>query len=77
MILVYEQEKDTHSILVSPDISKILNELGLNWRKIVSVAVATGHTLPCMTSALSYYDNYRRGKVSYDLLMNLLESSEK
>lgn len=59
---VYEKNPDIDSLLIDEEFAKELNERQDNWRRIVSLAVATGYTLPAMSASLGYYDSYRRAR---------------
>ena len=38
------------------------------WRKVVSTAAEFGIALPCMSTALSFYDGYRSGRLPANLI---------
>ncbi|MBL4814807.1 MAG: NADP-dependent phosphogluconate dehydrogenase, partial [Shewanella sp.] len=47
------------NLLMAVDFSIALSEKQLDWRKAVSAAVLKGIPVPCISSALAYYDSYR------------------
>ena len=55
-----------------PAISGDLGRRQNSWRRIVTLCVASGYAAPCLTASLSYYDSYRRGRTSSNLIQVLI-----
>lgn len=56
------------NLLVDPGFGKDLVDRHMAWRRVVSKAIAAGVSMPAMTSALSYFDAYRRERVPANLV---------
>lgn len=52
-------EIELDNLLMADAFSSALSEKQLDWRKAVSTAVLKGIPVPCIGSALAYYDSYR------------------
>lgn len=66
--LCYIKNSEIDSILVDAEIAKELNDRQDSWRRVISLSVATGYTLPAMSASLGYYDSYRRARLPANLL---------
>jgi 6-phosphogluconate dehydrogenase len=64
----YERNPDLNNLLVDPDFAKDLAERQEAWRRVVSLAVTSGIGAPGMTTSLSYFDTYRRGRGNANLV---------
>jgi len=58
--LAYQRDPDLANLLVHPEFSQELNTRQASWRRIVSLAVASGIAVPALASSISYFDAYRR-----------------
>jgi len=56
------------NLMVDPGFAEKLNRGHMAWRRIVSLGVASGISLPAMSASLSYYDQYRRAKLPANLV---------
>jgi 6-phosphogluconate dehydrogenase len=56
------------NLMIDPTFASELNERQMAWRRVVSVGVATGITTPALSSALAYYDQYRRDRLPANLV---------
>ncbi|MBC5647408.1 decarboxylating NADP(+)-dependent phosphogluconate dehydrogenase [Christensenella tenuis] len=61
-------ERKLRNPMLAPEFTKRLNEAVPSLRKIVAEGAARGIPLPAMSSALSFFDGYRSGKLSANLL---------
>lgn len=59
IIEAYENNIDLNNLLLSPYFAKISNKYQISLRKVVSSAINNGIPVPCLSSAIIYYDSYR------------------
>ena len=59
---------DLNNLLLDPFFRQAIDENQTAWRKVVSEAVKLGIPTPAFSSALAYYDSYRRGSLPANLL---------
>ncbi len=59
---------DLNNLLLDPFFLKAIDENQAAWRRVVSEAVKLGIPTPAFSSALAYYDSYRRGSLPANLL---------
>ncbi len=64
----YDRNPDLANLLLDPYFREIINESQDSWRRVVSLAVQYGIPVPCFSSALAYYDSYRREKLPANLI---------
>jgi 6-phosphogluconate dehydrogenase len=64
----YDQNPDLTNLLVDPYFKKEVQEAQGGWRKVVAQAVKVGVSVPAMSSALAFYDGYRRDRLPANLL---------
>ena len=57
-----------NNLLLDPFFLKAIDENQAAWRRVVSEAVKLGIPTPAFSSALAYYDSYRRGSLPANLL---------
>jgi 6-phosphogluconate dehydrogenase len=58
------------NLLVDPTFASELNDRHMAWRRVVSLAVASGIAAPALSAALSYYDQYRRDRLPANLIQS-------
>lgn len=58
--LAYQRDPELANLLVDPDFARELNTRQSSWRRIVSLAVASGIPAPALGSSIAYFDAYRR-----------------
>jgi 6-phosphogluconate dehydrogenase len=63
----YVRDPDLPNLLVDPDFAAELNKRQPSWRRIVTLAVASGIACPSLSSSLSYFDTYRRERLPANL----------
>jgi 6-phosphogluconate dehydrogenase len=66
----YDANPDLSSLLLAPYFVDALKLAETSWRKVVSSAALSGIPLPCISSALAFFDGYR----SKGLPANLLQA---
>ena len=66
--LAYQRNPELPNLLVDPDFAKDLADRQGSWRRVVGMAIAAGIGVPGMTASLGYFDTYRRGRVSANLV---------
>lgn len=64
----YQREPELSNLLLDRYFTECIEKYQANWRKVVSLAVAHGVPIPTFSSALSYYDGYRNGRLPQNLL---------
>ncbi|PSC67084.1 5 -3 exoribonuclease 1, partial [Micractinium conductrix] len=64
----YLRDPALPNLLVDPDFAKDLGERQAAWRRVVQLAVGAGIAVPGITSSLSYFDTYRRGRLPANLV---------
>ncbi|KAL4425619.1 hypothetical protein ABPG75_009635 [Micractinium tetrahymenae] len=64
----YQRNPALPNLLVDPEFAKDLAERQAAWRRVVQLAVGAGIGVPGMTSSLSYFDTYRRGRLPANLV---------
>ena len=67
----FDQNPELPNLLLAPYFNKQIQAAQPAWRRVVAIAVAAGLPLPAMTSALSFYDGYRRERLPANLLQAL------
>ena len=64
----YDRSPGLANLLLDPYFRDIIHESQDSWRRVVSLAVQHGIPVPSFSSALSYYDSYRREKLPANLI---------
>ena len=64
----FDKNKALKNLLLDPFFYKEINKTEKNWRKVVASAVEIGIPLPCMSTALSFYDGYRSANLPTNLI---------
>lgn len=63
----YAKDHTLISLLVDPDFSQELNARQYSWRRVVSLAVASGIPTPSFSGSLNYFDSFRRERLPANL----------
>lgn len=63
----YAKDQQLISLLVDPDFSQELNARQYSWRRVISLAVASGIPTPSLSASLNYYDTFRRERLPANL----------
>ena len=64
----YEKNPTLDSLLIDERFVKEIKEREGGWRRVVSLSVNAGITLPSITASLSYFDTYRRARLPANLV---------
>ncbi len=64
----FEQDPGLDNLLLNDYFCNIMSQAQPGWRRVVSIAVQSGIPAPAFSSALSYYDGYRCGRLPANLL---------
>ena len=64
----YEQRPDLPNLLLAPYFAEAVRKGQDGWRRVVSEAVRLGIPVPAFSSALAYYDGYRRARLPANLI---------
>ena len=64
----YAQNGDLSNLLLDPFFKEAIDKGQERWREVVSTAVRLGIPTPAFSSALAYYDSYRRASLPANLL---------
>ncbi len=64
----FDKNPDLANLLLDSYFSKAVMDNQAAWRKVVAFAVERGIPVPAFSSALSYYDSYRSGRLPANLL---------
>eukprot|EP00980_Cylindrotheca_fusiformis_P008838 scaffold1888_cov120-Cylindrotheca_fusiformis.AAC.8 len=62
------RNKNLPNLMVDSGFAADLNSRHMAWRRIVSLGIAHGIALPSMAASLSYFDQYRRGRLPANLV---------
>ena len=63
----FDRNADIPSLLLDPDFAAEINARQPSWRRIVSLAAASGISTPSFSASLSYFDQYRRARLPANL----------
>ncbi len=64
----YDRNPSLPNLLLDPYFKDIIERSQLNWRRVVSTAVDRGIPVPAFSSAIAYYDSYRRARLPANLI---------
>jgi len=64
----FEQDAELDNLLLAPFFKEQVQRAEDAWRNVVSTAVSLGIPVPAMSSALAFYDGYRRERLPANLL---------
>jgi 6-phosphogluconate dehydrogenase len=67
----FEQQPDLPSLLLAPPFRGVIAQAQNAWRRVVCTAVEWGVPIPAFSSALAYYDGYRRERSPACLVQGL------
>jgi 6-phosphogluconate dehydrogenase len=56
------------NLLLDPYFKEAVESRQAAWRRVVGTAVSIGIPVPCLGSALAYFDGYRSGRLPANLL---------
>jgi 6-phosphogluconate dehydrogenase len=64
----YDANPDLRNLLLDSYFEEAVESAQAAWRRVVSHAVSMGIPVPAMSSALAFFDGYRRGRLPANLL---------
>ncbi len=64
----FDRDAGLANLLLDPYFRKVVEKSQDNWRKVVMAATKLGIPVPAFSSALCYFDSYRRDKLSANLI---------
>ena len=64
----FDAQPNLANLLLAPYFTQAIDSAQESWRLVVSEAVRLGIPVPALSSALAYYDSYRRDKLPANLL---------
>ena len=64
----FDKEPHLANLLLSPYFKQAIENNQDAWRQVIAMAVRTGIPVPAFSSALAYYDSYRRERLPANLL---------
>ena len=64
----FERQPKLNNLLLDPFFKNVIDENQSNWRRVVSEAIRLGIPTPAFSSAIAYYDSYRRDRLPANLL---------
>ena len=64
----YDRDADLKNLLLDPYFKDFVEGGQASWRRIVAMAAERGIPVPALSSALSYYDAYRTGRLWADMI---------
>lgn len=64
----YDRDKNLKNLMLDPYFKNVLEEAQDGWRRVVSIAVQHGIPVSSFSSALAYYDAYRRDRLPANLI---------
>jgi 6-phosphogluconate dehydrogenase len=65
---VYAEHPDLRNLLLAPYFTEAVSTAQGNWRRVIAKAVELGIPTPAFSSALAYYDGYRRANLPANLI---------
>lgn len=64
----FDQNPNLQSLLLTPYFQEAMKQAESGWRKVVAHATLAGIPIPCMSTALSFFDGYRSDRLPANLL---------
>ncbi len=64
----FDKNPNLVNLLLDPFFKDAVEKAQKSWRRVIKTAIEIGVPMPSMTSALSYYDSYRTGRLPANLL---------
>jgi 6-phosphogluconate dehydrogenase len=65
------KDPDLKNLMVDPGFASDLNSRQTAWRRVVTLGISHGVSVPSMSASLGYYDQYRRGRLPANLVQGL------
>ena len=67
----YEKNPNLPSLLMDDDFANELLSRSASWRRIITLAVQQGVSVPGMSTSLAYFDAFRRARLPANLVQAL------
>ncbi|MDR3709755.1 MAG: NADP-dependent phosphogluconate dehydrogenase [Capsulimonadaceae bacterium] len=67
----YDQNPELSNLLLAPYFTEAVDKGQAAWRRVIGLAAEQGIPVPAFSSALAYYDSYRRDRLPANLLQGL------
>ncbi len=64
----YQRNPNVPNLMLDPFFQSILQNAQENWRHVIASAATLGYPIPAFSSALAYFDSYRRERLPANLL---------
>ncbi len=64
----YDQEPDLDNLLLAPYFGTAVRQAEPSWRRVVTAGIQWGIPLPALSSALAFFDGYRRERLPANLI---------
>lgn len=64
----YDTDPNLENLLLTPYFKEVVESSQQGWRKVISTSVANGIPVPCLSSALTYFDGFRTARLPANLL---------
>jgi 6-phosphogluconate dehydrogenase len=64
----YESNSRLTNLMLDSKFKDVLEKAQQNWRKVVIEAIRLGIPVPAFSSALNYFDSYRTGRLSANMI---------
>ncbi|MGN0879730.1 MAG: decarboxylating NADP(+)-dependent phosphogluconate dehydrogenase [Oligosphaeraceae bacterium] len=64
----FDKDPGLKNLLLDPFFKEVMDRSQAAWRRVAIAAIQTGVPMPCITSALSYFDGYRSERLPQNLL---------
>jgi 6-phosphogluconate dehydrogenase len=64
----YQRDPNLPNLMLDPFFKGILENAQENWRHVIASAATLGYPIPAFSSALSYFDSYRRERLPANLI---------
>ena len=64
----FDKNQGLNNLLLDPFFKDAVQNAESAWRRVIGTAVSLGIPVPAMSSALAFYDGYRRGRLPANLL---------
>ncbi len=64
----FDRKPELANLMLDPYFKEIVEKAQPAWRHVVQAATANGLPIPAFSSALSYYDSYRRGRLGANMI---------
>ncbi|KAL3694810.1 hypothetical protein R1sor_008461 [Riccia sorocarpa] len=64
----YDRDSNIASLLLDPEFAKEMVERQSAWRRVVTLSIQVGISVPGMSASLAYFDTYRRERLPANLL---------